>query len=97
MSELLEPGAVYRALTEVQDGADPAEVYARLMEDAIDPEEAVMEMFMDDVEAEHDFEECRDKFARRSFCHGSTCVQMGPVRLQVDCPCECHKNDQEES
>jgi hypothetical protein len=94
VSELLEPGAVYRALLEVQDGGDPAEVYASLMEGAIDPEEAVMEMFMDDVEADHDFEECRDKFARGSFCHGSTCVYTGNFRMQVDCPCECHKDEE---
>lgn len=93
MSELLEPGGVYRALVEVQVGADPAEVFARLLEDAIDPEEAVMEMFMDDVEADHSFEECRDKFARGSFCHGSTCVYTGDIRIQVDCPCECHKEE----
>lgn len=96
MSELLEPAAVYRALQEVQDGADPGDVYAQLMTEAIDPEEAVMEMFMDDVEAEHDFDDCRAKTERGSFCHGTTCVYMGPVRMQVDCPCECHKNYPEE-
>lgn len=96
MSELLEPGGVYRALVEVQDGADPAEVYARLMEGAIDPEEAVMEIYLDEVAADHTFEECRDKFTRGSFCHGSTCIYMGNVRMQVDCPCECHKGEWDE-
>ena len=62
------------------------------------PEEAVLEQFMDDVEADHDFEECRDKSTRGSFCHGTTCVYApGGIRVQVDCPCECHKNDPEES
>lgn len=96
MSELLEPEAVYRALLDVQEGADPAEVYAGLMEDAIDPEEALAEMFSDEVENAHDHDDCRDKNMRGSFCHGSTCIYIGNVRMQVDCPCECHKGEWEE-
>jgi hypothetical protein len=61
------------------------------MEDAIDPEEALAEMFNDDVENAHDHDDCRDKAMRGGFCHGTTCVYVGNIRMQVDCPCECHK------
>lgn len=91
----LEPGAVYQALQEVQDGADPAETYARLMGEAIDPEEAIEMEILDANEADHDFEECRNKFQRSSFCHGSTCVYItGNIRFQVDCPCTCHQGEE---
>lgn len=91
----LDPGAVYRGLQEVQEGADPADVYQRLMSDAIDPEEAIQDAYYADIENDHDHEECRDKFQRGSFCHGSTCVHIqGGIRLQVDCPCTCHQGDE---
>lgn len=91
----LEPGTVYRALREVQEGADPADVYQQLMGESINPEEAIEMEILDANEADHDFEECRDKFGRGSFCHGTSCVHIqGGIRLQVDCPCTCHQGEE---
>jgi hypothetical protein len=96
VSELLEPGAVYRALQEVSDGKDPAEAYAGLMEGAVDPEEAVMEQYLSDLEGDHDDEACRNKATSGGFCHGSVCQYLpGGIRLQVDCPCTCHNWEKE--
>jgi hypothetical protein len=101
MSELLEPGAVYRALQEVQEGADPADVYARLIGEAVDPAEAIENDFHDHIDEAHDFDECRDKHAASGICFGFTCqtlhmAQVGPVRLRLrtDCPCTCHKGEE---
>jgi hypothetical protein len=60
----------------------------------VDPDEAMESEYFEAIETDHDFQECRDKFLRMSFCHGSTCVYYpGGIRLQVDCPCECHKEE----
>lgn len=94
MSELLEPGAVYRALQEVQDGSDPADVYQRLIGESIDPEEAIQDDFFDQVEAAHDFGECREKSLTVGICYGFTCVHVEGGRLLTDCPCACHKDEE---
>ncbi|UYM26630.1 hypothetical protein SEA_BAUER_81 [Arthrobacter phage Bauer] len=96
MSELLEPGAVYRALQEVSEGKDPAEAYQALLADAVDPEELVMEQYFDDVAEQHSDEACREKAQRGSFCHGSACQYLpGGIRIQADCPCNCHEWENE--
>jgi hypothetical protein len=95
----LDPGAVYRALQEVADGADPADEYAKLMGDSIDPEEAIQEAIADAAEEAHDFDECRYKHeCGVGFCMGTTCKESysnkyGTVRLTVDCPCKCHEGE----
>lgn len=88
---LLDPGAVYRALQEVADGADPADEYAKLMGDAIDPEEAIQEEIADAEEEAHDFPECREKHLRVGYCMGTTCRHAPNMIITVDCPCKCHE------
>lgn len=99
MSELLEPGAVYRSLQEVAEGKDPADAYAELMEGAVDQQEAIENDIRDHLEEAHDFDECRDKNAAHGYCFGFTCqtitmAQVGPVRITTDCPCTCHKGEE---
>lgn len=94
MSDMLEPGAVYRALLEVQDGADPANVYQRLMGEAIDPEEAIENDLAEHAEAAHNHVECREKAQTIGLCYGFTCVYIPGGRLQVDCPCDCHRGEE---
>lgn len=94
MSALFEPGAVYRALQEVQEGADPADVYARLMGESVDPEEAIENDFHDHLGYAHDFPVCRDKHATNGTCFGFTCQAVGEVRIMTDCPCTCHKEEE---
>lgn len=53
----LEPGAVYRALQEVEDGALADEVYAALMSDAGFPEEELTDAMLAAEETAHSFEE----------------------------------------
>lgn len=89
----LEPGAVYRALQEVQDGADPADVYAELMGDAIDPEEAIQEAIADADDEAHDFPECREKYQRLGICFGTTCHHAPNMIITTDCPCKCHEGE----
>lgn len=94
VSELLEPGAVYRGLQEVQEGADPADVYARLMEDAIDPEDAILEEYIEATEEDHDNEDCLVKFRRNGFCFGTSCKHLDEgLRIQTLCPCKCHEGE----
>lgn len=91
----IEPGSVWRGLQEVQEGADPADVYARLVSDSIDPEEAAENDFHEHVENAHTFEECREKNASNGICFGTTCQYVGGgIRLQVDCPCTCHQGEE---
>ena len=85
----LDPGAVYRALQDVDEGADVADVYARLMGDSIDPEEAVQEAIADAEDTAHDFDECRGK-SLMDWCRGTTCRHIPGGILTVDCPCKCH-------
>lgn len=93
MSQLLEPGAVYRALQEVSEGKDPADAYAELMDGAVDVEEAIENDFHDHLGYAHDFDECRDKHATNGVCFGFTCQHLGGVRLMTDCPCTCHQGE----
>lgn len=94
MSELLEPAAVWQGLQEVQDGADPADVYQKLMAESVDAEDVLMDEYWASLAAEHDNQECQGKFTRGSFCHGSQCRYFpGGMRLQVDCPCACHAQE----
>ena len=93
MSGLLEPGAVYRALEEVNEGAEPADVYQRLMSEAPDPEELIEDHHLEAIEADHDLAQCRSKAIRRSFSHGFTCQSFGDARIMTDCPCTCHKEE----
>lgn len=97
---MLEEGSVWRGLQEVHDGADPADVYARLTNESCDIEEAIENQIHDELEEAHDFEECREKVLTTSICHGFTCqtitmAQVGPVRMMLDCPCICHQGEQE--
>lgn len=94
----IEAGAVWRGLQEVQEGADPADVYARLTGEAIDPEEAIENELLDHVEEAHDFPECREKALTVGLCYGFTCQvvpapQVGHVRVMTDCPCKCHQGE----
>lgn len=89
----LEPAAVWHALQEVQDGADPADIYQRLISESVDLTEAIENDYMDHVEESHDFKECRDKHLTRSYCYGFTCVPINGGNLMCDCPCECHKDE----
>lgn len=96
----IEPGAVWRGLQEVQEGADPADVYARLIGDSTDPEEAIENDFHDALEEAHDFTECREKNLTAGICFGFTCQTMataylGPGRIMTDCPCTCHQGEQD--
>lgn len=92
----LEPGAVWRGLQEVQEGADPADVYSRLMGDTIDPEEAMENEMLDHMEDAHDFDECREKALTAGLCYGFTCVYVGNARIMTDCPCKCHQGELQE-
>ena len=91
----LEPGAVYRALQEVDEGADVAEVYASLMNDAGYAEEDIENDLHDAAEEAHDFPECREKYQRTGFCMGTTCRHLPGMILTVDCPCKCHAAEME--
>lgn len=89
----LDPGAVWRGLQEVHDGADPADVYARLTDESGDPEEAMENDFHDALEEAHDFNECREKVLTTSICHGLNCQYIGGIRYLTDCPCACHEDE----
>lgn len=91
---ILDPGAVWRGLQEVQDGADPADVYARLTSESGDIEEAIENEFHDALEEAHDFNECREKVLTTSICYGFTCAATDSGRIMTDCPCTCHKGDE---
>jgi hypothetical protein len=93
MSEL-EPGAVYRALQEVAEGADPAEVYGALLTDTGFPEEELTEDMLAAEEAAHSFDECRNKYQSIGFCMGTTCRHLPGMILTVDCPCTCHEGEE---
>ena len=88
----LEPGAVYRALQEVDEGGDVAEVYASLMNDAGFPEEEITDAMLAAEEAAHSFDECRGK-SLMDWCRGTTCRHIPGGVITVDCPCTCHDGE----
>lgn len=89
----LEPGSVWRGLQEVHDGADPADIYARLIGESVDPEEAIENDFHHGLDEAHDFEECRGKNATNGICFGFTCAATDSGRIMTDCPCKCHQGE----
>lgn len=94
MSAVIEPSALWQALQDVDDGQEPAEVYARVMGEVNDIESIEEELFQQ-VEDAHDHDQCDARHDRGGigYCPGITCVNVGGVRLTVDCPCKCHEGE----
>ncbi|MGY2747228.1 hypothetical protein [Arthrobacter sp. UYCu723] len=89
----IDPAAVWQGLQEVHDGADPADIYARIVSDSVDPLEAIENDYQDCYEEAHDFPECLHKTVMTHFCHGFTCVPIPGGNMMTDCPCKCHKEE----
>lgn len=65
-----------------------------IMEDAIDPEESILEEYIEATEEDHDNEDCLVKFRRNGFCFGTSCKHLDEgLRIQTLCPCKCHEGE----
>jgi hypothetical protein len=87
---MIEPGAFLQALKEVDDGAEPEDVYGRYMSEAGDPEEITLQM-LSEVESDHT-KGCEQKISVNGYCPGVVCSRTrgGKDRRVMDCDCKCH-------
>ena len=89
MSRTIEPSALWQALQDVDDGQEPADVYARVMSESIDPTVAIEEELFHEAEESHDLPECRNR--ELGYCPGIRCDWTAGMRVQLECECKCHE------
>lgn len=91
----MDLATLWNALQAVDDGEDPADVYARVTNETIDPDtiaELAAEYEADAIAEDHPHEPCRQKHADTGICMGNECTHRGGAILTTQCPCKCHED-----
>lgn len=86
---MIEPGAFLQALKEVDDGAEPEDVYRNYMAGLEDMD------WVHDLPEDVHTEGCKVKFYNIGYCPGVICVRSlgGAERMVMTCDCDCHGSD----